>query len=82
MRLLRATRGANCGGIAIRAMVWRKWVTFAVGLVMSLISNGPSHADAERMQRLDFTSSTQRMGVRLTERLRDLWRRRWFRLHK
>ncbi len=35
---------------------------------------GPTAAD---LQRAEFTTSTQRLGVRLTERIRDVFRFRW-----
>jgi len=36
----------------------------------------------QAIRRLDFPTSTQRMGVRLTDRLRDLLRLRWLRPHR
>lgn len=36
----------------------------------------------KRRRQLDFPTSTQRMGIRFTERLRDLWRPRWLKLRR
>ncbi|NLX14732.1 MAG: hypothetical protein GXY44_13930 [Phycisphaerales bacterium] len=37
---------------------------------------------AQRMKRMNFESNTQRLGVRMNERLRDRLRRNWLRLSK
>ena len=49
---------------------------------MSILTFDRKRPDARQMQRLDFSSSTQRMGLRFTENLRDRWRRRWLKLRR
>ncbi len=39
-------------------------------------------AAAGHTQVRDWTYSTSRLGLRFTERLRDLWRPRWLKLHQ
>ncbi|MBN1844658.1 MAG: hypothetical protein JW810_03175 [Sedimentisphaerales bacterium] len=37
--------------------------------------------DADTLAKVDYSASSQRMGIRFTETLRDLWRPRWLRRH-
>jgi hypothetical protein len=60
--------------------LWQKIVTLMVAGLIWLLTARASKANPERMQRLDFKDSTQKMGVRFTEQLRDAWRRRWFKI--
>ncbi|KPK74374.1 MAG: hypothetical protein AMJ79_14360 [Phycisphaerae bacterium SM23_30] len=62
--------------------LWRKWLNFVVGLILSIMTLGKKSPDPQLMQRLDYPASTQRMGLRFTEKLRDLFRRRWLKLHR
>ena len=64
------------------SMIWRKWLNFAVGLFMSIMTLGKKRPDAQQLHRLDYSSSTRRMGLRFTENLRDRWRRRWLKLRR
>ncbi len=60
----------------------RKWLLVNVGLVWQLMTCRKAKADSERMRRLDYPASTQRMGVRFTEKIRDAFRQRWLRMHR
>jgi|GEM_PF-955261 len=61
----------------------KKWVSFAVGLILWLLIIGLSKKPGEKqLRRMEFSTSTQRMGLRFTEKLRDYWRRRWLRLYR
>ena len=51
-----------------------------LGLWMSLFARLPARPRAEDFRRELWPDSTKRMGVRLTERLREQFRRLWFRL--
>ncbi len=51
---------------AIGGFVWR-WSR----------SGKDSHATKQELQKADFTTSTQRMGVRFTGRIRDVFRKNW-----
>jgi hypothetical protein len=48
-----------------------------------LSANRMNHKEvAERMRRLSFDNNVTRMGVRMTDFLRDRLRRRWLRIRK
>lgn len=61
----------------------RAWLS---RLVFWAIRCSPEQATQEdidqRMKRMDFETDTQRLGVRMHERLRDRLRRKWLRLSK
>lgn len=51
-------------------------------IVLFLITCGRDKAKSQRMRELDFNGSTQKMGLRFTEELRDAWRYRWLKIKK
>ena len=59
-----------------------KWVGWVLAVVLWALTIGRGRADGGRMRRLDFGSSTQKMGVRFTERVRNVWRHRWLRIKR
>jgi len=61
-------------------MILRKWLQFTVGLFMSIITLGKKRPDARQTQQMEYSTSTQRMGLTFTEKIRNNWRRRWLRL--
>jgi hypothetical protein len=50
--------------------------------VLFLMTIGRDKAKSQRMRKLDFNGSTQKMGLRFTEELRDAWRLRWLKIKK
>jgi hypothetical protein len=48
----------------------------AAGLV-TLFGKSPAKPTAEDLSRMEFKTSTQRLGVRFTEKIRDVFRFRW-----
>jgi len=48
----------------------------AAGLV-ALFDKSPAKPTAEDLSRMEFKTSTQRLGVRFTEKIRDVFRFRW-----
>ena len=60
----------------------RKFLTFPLVLVLTALACGKNRPEARRLRQFDFSSSTQRLGLRFTERLRDLWRTRWLKLRR
>jgi hypothetical protein len=62
--------------------LWRKWLVFYIGLVWRIFSLRKSKADSEQMRRMDYSTSTQRMGLRFTEKIRNTFRHRWLRIHR
>jgi hypothetical protein len=55
------------------------WLGFAGGLLARLFQTRLPEVTREDLQRNDFSTSTQRMGVRFTERIRSAFRFRWIR---
>jgi len=49
------------------------------GLFMSLFGKSPSRPMVEDLKRAEFKTSTQRLGIRFTEKIRDVFRFRWLR---
>jgi hypothetical protein len=47
------------------------------GAMLSLFGKSPAKPTAEDCSRMEFKTSTQRMGIRFTERIRDVFRFKW-----
>jgi hypothetical protein len=47
------------------------------GLFLLLFGKSPDKATATDLQRAEFKTSTQRLGVRFSEKIRDVFRFRW-----
>ena len=60
----------------------RKFLTFPLVLIAAALAGDRNRPEERRLRQLDFSSSTGRLGVRFTERLRDLWRMRWLKLRR
>lgn len=52
---------------------------FICGGILSLFGRRASKATSEDLKRAEFKTSTQRLGMRFTERVRDVFRFRWLR---
>ncbi|HPO68839.1 MAG TPA: hypothetical protein PKV53_00890 [Anaerohalosphaeraceae bacterium] len=50
------------------------------GLFLQRFGRKPPEKNAAHMYKQDFSTSTQRLGLRFTDRLRDVFRRHWLRL--
>jgi hypothetical protein len=50
---------------------------FLAGIISALFGN-KAKPTAENHKNADFPTSTQRMGVRFTDRIRDVFRFKWF----
>jgi hypothetical protein len=55
------------------------WLGLAGGLFARLFPAPRSEVTCADLRRHDYSISTQRMGVRFTERIRDVFRFRWIR---
>jgi hypothetical protein len=51
------------------------WLGFLAGL--AALFGKRNKSAAEDMQKLEFKTSTQRMGIRFTDKIRDMFRHRW-----
>ena len=55
------------------------WLGLAAGLIARLFRTRLPEVAGEDLQRNNYSTSTQRMGVRFTERIRNAFRFRWIR---
>lgn len=55
------------------------WLGLAAALISRLFQTPLPGATSEDMAKRDYSTSTQRMGIRFTERIRSAFRRRWIR---
>ena len=55
------------------------WLGLAAGLLARLFPTRLPEITREDLQRNDYSTSTQRMGIRFTERIRNVFRFRWIR---
>jgi hypothetical protein len=49
------------------------------GGLLSIFGKSPAKPTAADFQRAEFKTSTQRLGIRFTERIRDVFRFKWLR---
>jgi hypothetical protein len=52
---------------------------FFAGGLLSIFGKSPAKPTTADLQRADFKTSTQRLGIRFTERIRNVFRLRWLR---
>jgi hypothetical protein len=50
------------------------------GGILSLFGKSPEKPGADDLKRADFKTSTQRLGVRFSEKIRDVFRFKWLKL--
>jgi hypothetical protein len=50
------------------------------GWVLSFFGKSPSKTGADDLKRADFKTSTQNMGIRFSEKIRDVFRFRWLKI--
>ena len=63
-------------------MILRKWLQFVVAAFLSIITLGKKRPDARQTRQMEYSTSTQRMGLTFTKKIRDNWRRRWLKLRR
>ena len=51
------------------------------GWILSLFGKGPGKPTSDDLSKAEFKTSTQRMGVRFSERIRDVFSFKWLRRH-
>ncbi len=52
---------------------------FIAGWLLSIFGRSPAKPTDDDLARADFKANTQRLGVRFTERIRDIFRFKWIR---
>lgn len=53
---------------------------FMAGAILSLFGKSPASPAADDLKRADFPTSTQRLGIRFTEKIRDAFRGKWLKV--
>ncbi len=64
---------------AMRPRKNARWLGFLGGLIAQLSKTAPPDVTRADLHRQDYSTSTQRLGVRFTERVRNVFRLRWIR---
>ena len=57
----------------------RTLTALAAGAILSVCGRSDAAPLSKRMEEMEFATSTQRMGVRFTEKIREVFRHRWIR---
>jgi hypothetical protein len=57
----------------------RRFYGLLAGGLLSIFGKSPAAPTANDLKRTDFKTSTQRLGIRFTERIRQVFRFRWIR---
>jgi hypothetical protein len=55
------------------------FIGFIAAGLLSVFGKSPKKPSAEDLKKADFRTGTQRMGVRFSEKIRDVFRFRWIR---
>ncbi|MGA2093537.1 MAG: hypothetical protein ABSH16_09045 [Sedimentisphaerales bacterium] len=50
---------------------------FLAGIISAVFGSRTAKPTAKDLKDVDFSTSTQRLGVRLTDRIRDVFRFKW-----
>jgi len=50
---------------------------FWAGELLSIFGKSPTKPNTTDLQRIEFKTSTQRLGLRFTERIRQVFRLKW-----
>jgi hypothetical protein len=50
---------------------------FLAGLLATVLGTKAAKPSMEDLKRAEFTTSTQRLGIRFTDRIRDVFRFKW-----
>jgi len=55
----------------------RTFLSSIAGGVLSIFGKSPPEPTADDFQKAEFKTSTQRLGVRFTDKIRDIFRFKW-----
>jgi hypothetical protein len=50
------------------------------GWILSLFGKSPRKPEADDLKRADFRTSTQHLGIRFSEKIRDVFRFKWLKI--
>ena len=54
-------------------------ISSIAGMIVSLFSKSPKNNEIEYLKKADFKSSTQKIGISFTEKIRNTFRHKWIR---
>jgi hypothetical protein len=63
---------------AIRVKM-QSFLGWLAGVIMSFVGKSAGKPTVEDFKRAEFKTSTQRLGIRFSEKIRDVFRFRWLR---
>lgn len=55
---------------------------FVAAAILALFGKSPAPPTADDLKRADFGTSTQRLGIRFTEKVRDVFRLKWLHVRR
>ena len=64
--------------MSVRAKI-NSFLSLFASLLLSIFGKSPARPTTADLQRAEFKTSTQRLGIRFTERIRNIFRFRWLR---
>jgi len=70
--------GLRVTGMSVKSRA-NTFFGFLAGVFLRVLGRSPAKPTPDDYRRAEFSSSTQRMGVRFTERIRGVFRFRWIR---
>ena len=53
------------------------FISSLAGAILSLFGKGPKKPSVDDLRQTEFKTSTQRLGIRFTKKIRDVFRFRW-----
>jgi hypothetical protein len=57
----------------------RSFFGLLAGALLSIFGKSPPKPTVDDLKRMEFKTSTQRLGIRFTEKIRNIFRFRWLR---
>lgn len=64
--------------MSVRAKI-NSFFGFLMGGLLSIFGKSPPKPTTDDLKQMEFKTSTQRLGIRFTERIREVFRFRWLR---
>ncbi|MBN1436338.1 MAG: hypothetical protein JW936_04630 [Sedimentisphaerales bacterium] len=60
----------------------QKWLNRVAVLGLAVLTGRNLKASSQRLRKMNFSTDTGGMGVRFSERVRNVWRNRWLRIRR
>ncbi|MBI9017968.1 MAG: hypothetical protein JEZ07_11985 [Phycisphaerae bacterium] len=62
--------------------LYKKLITAIAVAMLWLITSKKQKANNDTMAKMEFRTSTKKMGLRFTEKIRNQWRYRWLKIKR